>query len=215
MEVLKSRLRQKKTMSRRFRLPLTQEEATELLLIAVQNEVEFRQRQFVMSDDLMEQVTKMASWLTGESSKFGIMLLGACGNGKSTLVKAFDKLLTQLAIPLYRNCTIERYDLKMVDAKYIANLSKSNPKDFVSLSRAEMLAIDDLGTEPIEVMDYGNISYPLIDLLTQRYELQQFTIITTNLTGQAIREKYGDRIADRLNEMMEKVGFTNPSYRTN
>lgn len=70
-------------------------------------------------------------------------------------------------------------------------------------------------TEPIEVMDYGNISYPLIDLLTQRYELQQFTIITTNLTGQAIREKYGDRIADRLNEMMEKVGFTNPSYRTN
>lgn len=214
MEALKSRLRQKKTMSRRFRLPLTQEEATELLLIAVQNEVEFRQRHFIMSDDLMEQVTKMASWLTGESSKFGIMLLGSCGNGKSTLVKAFDKLLTQLAIPLYRNCTIERYDLRMVDAKYEANLSKSNPKDFVSLTRAEMLAIDDLGTEPIEVMDYGNISYPLIDLLTQRYELQQFTIITTNLTGQAIREKYGDRIADRLNEMMEKVGFTNPSYRT-
>lgn len=214
MEALKSRLRQKKTMSRRFRLPLTQEEATELLLIAVQNEVEFRQRHFIMSDDLMEQVTKMASWLTGESSKFGIMLLGSCGNGKSTLVKAFDKLLTQLAIPLYRNCTIERYDLRMVDAKYVANLSKSNPKDFVSLTRAEMLAIDDLGTEPIEVMDYGNISYPLIDLLTQRYELQQFTIITTNLTGQAIREKYGDRIADRLNEMMEKVGFTNPSYRT-
>lgn len=213
MEALKCRLRQKKTMSRRFRLPLTQEEATELLLIAVQNEVEFRQRQFIMSDDLMEQATKMASWLTGESSKFGIMLLGSCGNGKSTLVKAFDKLLTQLSIPLYRNCTIERYDLRMVDAKYVTNLSKSNSKDFISLTRTELLAIDDLGTEPIEVMDYGNISYPIIDLLTQRYELQQFTIITTNLTGQAIREKYGDRIADRLNEMMKKVGFTNPSYR--
>ena len=202
-------------MSRRFRLSLTKEEAIDLMLVAVQNEVEFRQRQFVMSEELMEQVTKMASWLTGESSKFGIMLLGLCGNGKSTLVKAFDKLLTQLAIPLYRNCTIERYNLKMVDAKYVANLSKSNPKDYFCLSRSEMLAIDDLGTEPTEVMDYGNISYPLIDLLTQRYELQQFTIITTNLTGQAIREKYGDRIADRLNEMMEKVGFTNPSYRSN
>ena len=177
MEALKSRLRQKKTMSRRFRLSLTKEEAIDLMLVAVQNEVEFRQRQFVMSEELMEQVTKMASWLTGESSKFGIMLLGLCGNGKSTLVKAFDKLLTQLAIPLYRNCTIERYNLKMVDAKYVANLSKSNPKDYFCLSRSEMLAIDDLGTEPTEVMDYGNISYPLIDLLTQRYELQQFTII--------------------------------------
>ena len=202
-------------MSRRFRLPLTKEEAIDLMLVAVQNEVEFRQRQFVMSEELMEQVTKMASWLTGESSKFGIMLLGSCGNGKSTLVKAFDKLLTQLAIPLYRNCTIERYELKMVDAKNVANLSKSNFKDYISLSRTEMLAIDDLGTEPTEVMDYGNISYPLIDLLTLRYELQLFTIITTNLTGQAIREKYGARIADRLNEMMEKVGFTNPSYRSN
>lgn len=214
MEALKSRLRQKKTMSRRFRLPFTKEEATDLLLVAVQNEVEFRQCQFIMSDDLMEQVTKMASWLTGGSSKFGIILLGSCGNGKSTSVKALDKLLTQLAIPLYRNCTIERYDLKMVDAKYVAKLCKLNFKDFIRLSRTEMLAIDDLGTEPTEVMDYGNISYPLIDLLTQRYELQLFTIITTNLTGQAIREKYGDRIADRLNEMMERVGFDNPSYRS-
>lgn len=102
----------------------------------------------------------------------------------------------------------------MVDAKYVAKLCKLNFKDFIRLSRTEMLAIDDLGTEPTEVMDYGNISYPLIDLLTQRYELQLFTIITTNLTGQAIREKYGDRIADRLNEMMERVGFDNPSYRS-
>ena len=44
-----------------------------------------------------------------------------------------------------------------------------------------MLAIDDLGTEPVEVMDYGNIITPVINLLTKRYEAHLFTIVTTNL----------------------------------
>lgn len=213
MATLKSRLIQKKTMKQRFRLPLSKEDIIDLLLVSIQNEVEFRNRSFIMSNELMEQVSKIATWLSGESSKFGIILLGTCGNGKSTLVKAFDKLLTHLQLPVYRNCCIERYDLKMVDAKQVVNLAKNNPADYIKLVRTDLLAIDDLGIEPTEVMDYGNISYPLIDLITQRYELQLFTIITTNLTGAGIREKYGDRIADRLNEMMEKIGFTNPSYR--
>ena len=77
-----------------------------------------------------------------------------------------------------------------------------------------MLGIDDLGTEPREVMDFGNVVTPVIDLLTKRYDEQLFTIITTNLTPKQIREHYGDRIADRLNEMIEKIVFKNDSYRT-
>ncbi len=57
---------------------------------------------------------------------------------------------------------------------------------------------------------YGN---PTTDMLTMRYDRLLFTIITTNLTPQEIREKYGDRIADRLNEMMVKIVFENPTYR--
>ena len=78
-----------------------------------------------------------------------------------------------------------------------------------------MLGIDDLGTEPSEVMDYDNVYTPVIDLLTKRYEEQLFTIITTNLTPQQIREHYDDRIADRLNEMVEKIVFKNGTYRNN
>ena len=48
----------------------------------------------------------------------------------------------------------------------------------------DVLGIDDLGTEPSEVSDYGNVYTPVIDLLTKRYEEQLFTIITTNLTPQ-------------------------------
>jgi DNA replication protein DnaC len=76
-----------------------------------------------------------------------------------------------------------------------------------------MLAIDDLGIEPVEVMDFGNVLCPVVDLLTKRYDMQLFTIITTNLTPSEIREKYGDRIADRMNEMMVKIIFNNDTYR--
>ena len=76
-----------------------------------------------------------------------------------------------------------------------------------------MLAIDDLGTEPVEVLDYGNVLYPIVDLLTRRYDRQLFTVITTNLTSEEIRAKYGERIADRLNEMMTKIVFRDSSFR--
>ena len=48
----------------------------------------------------------------------------------------------------------------------------------------DVLGLDDLGTEPSEVLDYDNVYTPVIDLLTKRYEEQFFTIITTNLTPQ-------------------------------
>ncbi len=38
--------------------------------------------------------------------------------------------------------------------------------------------------------------------------------MTTNLTPEGIRKRYGDRIADRLNEMAIVIPFKNPSYRT-
>ena len=40
-----------------------------------------------------------------------------------------------------------------------------------------------------------------------------FTIFTTNLTPAQLEEKYGKRIVDRPNEMVEKVVFENESYR--
>ena len=101
-----------------------------------------------------------------------------------------------------------------MDAKYIAYLCKNNYEAYRKLISVDMLGIDDLGTEPSEVLDYGNVYTPVIDLLTKRYEEQLFTVITTNLTPQQIREHYGDRIADRLNEMVKKIVFSNGTYRT-
>ena len=107
----------------------------------------------------------------------------------------------------------EKYQIRICDARHLTRLCKDNYGQWHNLCGQRMLAIDDLGTEPLEIIDYGNVYYPTTDMLTMRYDRQLFTIITTNLTPQEIREKYGDRIADRLNEMMVKIVFENPTYR--
>ena len=64
-----------------------------------------------------------------------------------------------------------------------------------------------IGTEPREIIEYGNVLSPIIDLISYRYEHQLPTIITSNLTPQQISEVYGKRIGDRLKETTEIVPF--------
>ena len=99
----------------------------------------------------------------------------------------------------------------IVDAKDI--VTTKNEKDKRNLRSRPLLAIEDMGREPTEVLEYGNVLNPVIDLLEYRYDAQLFTMITTNLNPSEIRQKYGARIADRFNEMFERVIFKNQSYR--
>ena len=85
-------------------------------------------------------------------------------------------------------------------AAYIAEVQFRH-REFISNSSVEeqlrqiALGIDDLGTEPAEVQDYGNIMYPIKELLTMRYDAQLFTVFTTNLEPKDIRQRYDNRIA--------------------
>lgn len=213
IEELKRKLLGHRTTKGRFRLPMTEEEAYDYLLAANMSEVEYRHRNFVCSDDVHDQLSQMAHWLTVETSRFGILLCGECGNGKSTMLKAFQQLLNYLKIP--NEYGAGYLGIRIVDAKYIDYLCRKDYPAFQRLTDTDLLGIDDLGTEPKVVNDYGNVITPVIDLLTRRYEEQLFTVITTNLTPPQIREFYGDRIADRLNEMVEKIIYSNGSYRGN
>lgn len=199
-------------MKERFKLPFSEEDAVRILLAGVKAEVEFRDKSFEMSETLISQIQQIARFLTSDNSKFGLLLCGGCGNGKTTFVKAFQQILNKLR--MCNRDSDEHHSMRIVNARAVAMLCKEDYEEWRELSNKKMLAIDDFGTEPLEVMDYGNVLYPLTDLLTIRYDRRLFTIITTNLTPPEIRSKYGERIADRLNEMMEKVVFENHTYRT-
>ena len=208
-EVLKSVLLRRKNMRNRITLPLTYEDAKQALAISIEVEVMSRHGKFQLSRDVDDQISKMAQWLTQVDKKFGMMLCGGIGNGKTTMMKALQSLLNVM------NFKKEQYSLalKIQNTRTIMELYKKDYPNYLNLSRCEMLAIDDMGTEALEFVDYGNIFTPIIDLISTRYEHQSFTIVSTNLTPKQIQERYGDRIADRLNEMMERIVFKNSTFR--
>lgn len=194
-----------------FRIPLEERQAKDMLTSAYKTEVLFRGRSFIEDSYTIKNISKIASILTSERPKQGIMMCGRCGNGKTTMlyaIRAMVRFLNDIGM-------FERNDMGIVvkDAKEI-NVISRNVNDFGKLIRTELLAIEDMGKESTEILEFGNISNPVNDLLEHRYNSQLFTLITTNLTPKEIGSKYGARIADRLKEMLEIVVFTKEdSYR--
>ena len=187
------------------------EDAKVYLLAAYQAEVERRHRVFERNEHFDAQLNLITKYLTGGSKKFGLMFCGLCGNGKTTWAKALQLLVSGLNLKNPINNLY--YVFPLWNAKDLAMRSKGNYNDWRNVMRYQLMIVDDLGTEPREVMEFGNVYTPLIDLITTRYEEQLYTIFTTNLTPAQLEEKYGKRIVDRLNEMVEKVVFENESYR--
>lgn len=191
---------------------MTAANAKLFLQTALQFQVEERGREFIMNDNISEILDRLSRVLTEGSYHFGLHFYGGCGNGKTTFVKAFQTVINRLQLKIEEEC-YGNWAIRIMDARAIADLAKNDNDEWQQLCRIPMLAIDDLGTEPVEVLDYGNVLYPIVDLLTRRYDRQLFTVITTNLTSEEIRAKYGERIADRLNEMMTKIVFRDSSFR--
>ena len=215
VEDVKSQLLRQKTSRGRFRWPLSQKQAEDLLLAAYMAEVEYRHIRFQNDAKTRNNISKVASHLVNPR-KFGLMFAGTCGNGKTTLMNAIQSATNWLT--QRRGFGQDEYgnDIKMtvkiVHVKdIIARCKDYNEMEL--LKKTEYLGIDDMGTEPTEVMDYGNICNPVIDLIDYRYNRQLTTFITTNKTPDELRDRYGIRIADRFREMIEQIIFEDGSYR--
>ncbi len=71
----------------------------------------------------------------------------------------------------------------------------SEENNFDSLLQADMLIIDDLGSEPL----FNNITVEyLFMLINERTQLNKAICISTNLTPSQLAERYTDRIASRI-----------------
>lgn len=196
---------------------MTAQDAVDYLTAAYRAEVERRHRTLVLDKNTISNLAALATYLTLPDPKFGVICCGTCGNGKTTLLYAFQRLINYLE-PLrhfdFLNDGPYRYNaaIRILSAKEISTIAR-DPAKFQELKSRTMLAIDDLGAEPAETIDYGNIRTPVIDLIEHRYNHQLFTFITTNLIGAEIRNKYKDRIADRFNEMFHTIVFQDVTYR--
>lgn len=159
--------------------------------------VENRGHQMCWDNDTQQHISDVSQWIF-TSPQRGLLLFGSVGNGKTTMLKAINWLFRGGAVVL--------------SAKAIYEYYKENER-LQNNFGSKILLIDDLGTEPERCLIYGEDHHPLSDMLMRRYENNATTIIATNLSGDDIRLRYGDRVYDRILEMFFSILYTSPSYR--
>ena len=194
-----------------FKLPMTVDEAEAYIRGAFEAQVELRGGTVEYDEMTTKNLRLVAETLAGDSHKFGLLLAGTCGNGKTTTLRAVQSVV-KLLNNTYYNRSGQRIGNRLLEAKEITGLSDKDGQLTV-YKTVPVLFLDDLGREPTEVLKYGNVSSPITELLEYRYNQRLTTIVTTNLEPSEVRQKYGDRIADRFNEMFALVSYTGVSYR--
>lgn len=188
-----------------------------MLNAAYMQEVENRGMECRPNENVNDYLKKIAETMTDKSTKCGILLCGNCGNGKTTTMNAFVSVCKylnkiQATRAFESRGEFKNWSIKSTSARRISQIAKDESL-MNEAKTVTVLCIDDVGLEPTEVLDYGNAINPVIEIMEHRYRQQLFTFITTNLTPAQIREKYGDRIADRFNEIMKCIVYTNPTFR--
>ena len=194
----------------RFRITNYDEKTiAEMLMMFYQQEVIKRRVQFINDSTTQQKIEKAAKWLTG-NYKVGLLLYGTVGSGKSTLGRAICNMIGVLYQSAFAS---ERKGVYRVSALDRAKNVGDDPAYFNKLKNVDMLFVDDIGTEPASVKSWGNEFSPVTELIYARYDRQLFTLSTSNLRESDFSERYGERIADRLDEMFERIHYSNKSYR--
>lgn len=197
------------TNIKRFIVPLSVEKLASYMLSSYRYQVSSRGMEYKDDECILQNINTVAAWLTTASEKCGFMFSGNVGNGKTTLMRAVQQTLNWLR---YADITPQYMGMRIISAKEIST-NMHIPDNFDVVCRYDGLAIDDLGAESKEEMSYGSVRTPVIDLLERRYDRQLFTVVTTNLTKEERRQKYGTRLYDRFQEMFVNVVFNSDSFR--
>lgn len=128
----------------------------------------------------------------------GICLSGPNGTGKTTLLKALAKTYHRIGGP--RLSFSRTQDI--VDKLHI-DKSPSVLTEFYQDDKT-ILILDDVGKEA-EVKIWGSLIDPISQILIQRYDRKLKTFITSNLDEEDFRNRYGERLYSRSQEMFHWV----------
>ena len=195
------------TTVQRFKLDLPENEAIKILTAAYKAQVENRHCCFLEDENIIRAIEFTASWLTLDNKKPGLYFTGLCGTGKTTMIKAIN-----MVVDWYYTNTRFR-PMTIIKATDLASMALNNYHEFKSLAKRTILAIDDLGQEPALISSYANIMKPSIEILSERYDAQLTTFISSNLAPENIKEYYDERLSDRFREMMEIIPFESKTFR--
>ena len=195
---------------KRFRIEeYDSDEVAEFLTRAYKAHVERRAIEPHLTDELKEKIERVAKWLTMPKQKYGLMLYGSVGNGKTTMAKAIGSVIWATS---NRPNPLKPASLRSISS---TNIIRKAPdmEEFEDIKSEELLFIDDFGSEPSTTKIYGSEIFPIIEIIYHRYDKQLFTIISSNMFDEDIKQRYGERVFDRMEEMFDRIVFDEKSFR--
>lgn len=138
---------------------------------------------------------EVGEWLENNDGK-GLLMIGSCGTGKTLLgMYAIPFVLYALSKHIVR-C----YDMHEMNR----NVDEIKAKRFVYL--------DDVGTESL-LVEFGNRRAVFAEIMDNAEKSGNLIIASTNLNGEKLRERYGDRVMERIRATMHVVPFNGKSLR--
>jgi len=152
--------------------------------------------------DLIQQ---LYYYVTG-NSKFkgslqkGIHLYGTYGCGKTALLQSVCEMITELS---------DR-KIEMVHAKEFGNTILKHGIDYYY---KRPMFLDDIGREPREVKNFGNVIHPVPDSYPMRKENGAWTFQTCQRPIKGLESEYGEYITDRMRAAFNEIEFKGSSRR--
>ena len=141
----------------------------------------------------LDEYNHIISWLADTKGK-GLFLIGNCGRGKSVIVTG--------VLPLIFNAKKGKI-LKPIAARKLHKITEY-PSPFI--------VIDDIGTEEI-VNDYGTKIDAVENAIFEAEDDLKLLLLTSNLDASSIKERYGERIYDRIKRLCKVVFMRGESLR--
>ncbi|MCD3211080.1 ATP-binding protein [Clostridium botulinum C/D] len=148
-----------------------------------------------------------ANFKSMKDKNIGLLLHGEPGNGKTYTASAIANALIEKGIPTI--CVHVEALLNKIKETYKKWGSEVEEDILRGLTNADLLIIDDLGTE--QETDWATTK--IYNILDSRYRKELPLIITTNLPLLELENRYSKRTYDRLLEMCTPVLNNGQSIR--
>ena len=135
-------------------------------------------------------------WAYLRSDAWALLMLGAPGTGK-TWAAAYAALRSP--------------DPLWLTASRMMRVGMYDDERWGRITSAHLVVLDDLGVEYQDKS--GSMSQRLDALVDERYSADRKLIITSNLSKQAFKTRYGERIVDRLRDQGRVAVISGGSMR--